>query len=375
MVLVVFWVLDGEPLFPVVSGKGGLPIRMTRKGMAAVLICVVVASTGIYYALFGFFLMFVALLLRCRTWRWLVTPAILTGVIFVTLFLNSVPTLLYRSEHGKNLEVPNRYPAQVEYFALRNTQMLAPVMHHRVPALAKFSSSYYDGAPLVTENATACLGLIASAGFLILLIWLVGLRWQTAREPTLNALSAMNVCCVLLATMGGFCSLLAFGVSPVIRCFNRISIFIAFFALLAVLFAFEKLRERWSGSGGFGWGFSLVLLVGIGLADQTTEFFVPAYSQSAATFRKRPVLCPANRRKSPAGCHDLSTSVHALPGRPSRRNGIAAWLPPFQIAPVELRRDDRTRDRYLEQNDFMGGWKLPADCPGVDRKGVQGNLC
>jgi hypothetical protein len=298
MVLVVFWVLDGEPLFPIVSGKKGWPIGMTRKGVGAILICALAASTGIYYALFGFFLMFVAGLLRCRTWKWVITPAILTGVIFITLFLNSVPTILYQSEHGKNLEVPNRYPAQVEFFALRITQMLAPVMHHRVPALAKFSSTYYDNAPLVTENATACLGLVASAGFLILLIWLLGLRWQTAREPTITALGAMNVCCVLLATMGGFCSLLAFGVSPVIRCFNRISIFIAFFAVLAVLFAFEKLRERW---GGFGWSFGLVLLLGIGLADQTTEFFVPAYAQSAASFRSDENFVRSIETKVPQG--------------------------------------------------------------------------
>jgi phosphoglycerol transferase len=311
MVLVVFWVLDGEPLFPIVPGKKGFPIGITRKGVTAVLICALVASTGIYYSLFGFFLMFVAGLLRCRTWKWLVPPAILAGVIFVTLFLNTLPTILYQSEHGKNPEVPNRYPAQVEYFALRITQMLAPVMHHRVPALAKFSSAYYESAPLVTENATACLGLVASAGFLVLLIWLLGLRWPTAREPTLTALSAMNVCCVLLATMGGFCSLLAFGVSPVIRCFNRISIFIAFFALLAVLFAFEKLRERWAASGGFGWGFSLVLLVGIGLADQTTEFFVPAYTQSAATFHSDDSFVRRIEEKVPPGA-----MIYQLPFMP-----------------------------------------------------------
>jgi phosphoglycerol transferase len=186
--------------------------------------------------------------------------------------------------------------------------MLVPMMHHRVPALAKFSSSYYEAAPLVTENVTACLGLVASAGFLILLAWLLGLRWQTTRDPTMTALSAMNVCCVLLATMGGFCSLLAFGVSPVIRCFNRISIFIAFFALLAVLFAFEKLRERW---GAFGWGFGLVLLVGLGLADQTSGFFVPPYAQSAASFHSDENFVRRIEAKVPAG-----TMIFQLPYMP-----------------------------------------------------------
>ena len=287
VVLMVVWVMNGEPLFLSGTGKKGFPVRMTRKGLATVMICVLVGSTGVYYALFSVFYIVMAALLRHRTWKALVTPAIVVGLVFVTLLANAMPSFLYTLAHGKNNMVAQHFGAESEFFGLRIMQMLLPVMHHRIAGFAEFAAKYYNSAPFITENATACLGLVGSVGFLILLAWLLGLRWQTSREPTLTALSALNICTVLLATVGGFSSLLAYGVSPAIRCYNRFSIFIAFFAILTVLFVFEKLRERWAGSseGRVGWLAAVVLLLGLGLADQTTEFYVPPYAQNAASFQ------------------------------------------------------------------------------------------
>ncbi len=287
LVLVVFWAMDGETLFRFGPGKRLLPAGITRRGLAAVLMCLLVASTGVYYALFGVFFLAVGCLLRYRNWRTWFSSAFVTGVIFATLALNALPTLLYVWQHGKNPEIANHFGAESEFFGLKIVQMLLPVMHHRIDALAQFASLYYNNAPSVNENATATLGLVASAGFLILLGWQLGIRWRTSADATLSTLSAMTVCTVLLATIGGFSSLIAFGISPVIRCWNRFSIFLAFFALLAIAFVFEKLRQRAADStgNGTGWALGAVLLLAIGLADQTTEFFVPLYAQNAASYQ------------------------------------------------------------------------------------------
>lgn len=285
LILVIFWVMEGEPLFQ--PTKSGWPGRPTRKGVGAILICVLVGCTGVYYALFGIFFLFVACLLRCRTLKSLMQPAAVAVVLFATLAANALPTILYSMQHGKNAHVAGHYGAEAEFFGLRLMQMILPVMHHRIDAFANFAAKYYNNAPFMTENATACLGAVAAAGFLVLLCWLIGMRWNTARERTLTSLSALSICAFLLATIGGFSSLLAYGVSPAIRCYNRFSIFIAFFALLAVLFLFEKWRERCARDEGkkFVWGIGLTVLVVLGLADQTTPFFVPPYAQSAAAWR------------------------------------------------------------------------------------------
>jgi phosphoglycerol transferase len=329
MMLVVFWVWDGEPLFTFGGEGKSFRFRATGKGITALLIAALVASTGIYYALFGVFLIAVGSVLRHRNWRLMVPGAVVVGVIALFIVLNMVPNMVYTSEHGKNTEVPNRYPAQTEYFALRIIQMLLPVMHHRVEGLAKFASNYYTSAPLINENATATLGLVASAGFLILLAWQIGLRWSSSRERLLTNLSVMNLCCVLLGTMGGFCSVLAFGVSPAIRCFNRLSIFIAFFAVFMVLLALEKLRERWGKSteGKTLWTIGVVAMLGLGLADQTTEFFVPPYSQSAASFRSDGDFVRAIEAKLPADSMVFQLPYLPFPeGPPGEMAMLRAYL-------------------------------------------------
>ncbi len=312
-VLMVFWVMNGETLFHFGGGQKGFPVKLTRKGWATVLICALLGSTGVYYALFAVFYLAVAALLRCRTWKSLTTPGIVVGLIFLTLLLNASPSFLYSLTHGKNTMVAQHYGAESEFFGLRIMQMILPVMHHRISGFAEFAAKYYTTAPFVTENATATLGLLGSAGFLILLLWLLGLRWQTPRATTLTALSAFNVCSVLLATMGGFSSLLAYGISPAIRCYNRFSIFIAFFAILTVLFVLEKWRARWAGTaeGRVVWTGLVVLVLGLGLADQTTEFYVPPYAQSAASFRSDKSFVQRIEAKLPPG-----TMIFQLPYMP-----------------------------------------------------------
>jgi phosphoglycerol transferase len=327
MILVVFWLLEGVPLFE--TRKSGWPGRPTRKGLVAILICILVSCTGVYYALFGIFFIFIASLLRCRTLKSLAPPVLIAAVIFAVLAANALPTVIHGLQHGKNPHVASHYGAEAEFFALRVMQMILPVMHHRVDAFAKFAAEYYNNAPFMTENATACLGLVGTAGFLLLLSWLIGLRWKTTRETTLTSLAAMNISAFLLATMGGFSSLLAFGVSPAIRCYNRFSIFIAFFAILTVLFLFEKWRERCRTDEGkkFGWGLALGGLLFLGLADQTTPFFVPPYAQSAVAWRSDREFVRQLEAKLPAGAMIFQLPYMPFPeGPPGEMSLLRPYL-------------------------------------------------
>ena len=59
----------------------------------------------------------------------------------------------------------------------------------------------------------------------------------------LAAAAALTLVCLLLAQVGGFGSLFSLLVSPDIRAYNRIVVFIAFFSLLAAGLAFERLER------------------------------------------------------------------------------------------------------------------------------------
>src|SRR5205814_10536651 len=106
-------------------------------------------------------------------------------------------------------------------------------------------------------------------------------------QRTLSLAALLTLAATLLATIGGLGSLFALLVSPQIRSYNRISIFIGFFALLAVVLLIDRAGARLlRPSAKAFYYFWLVLLGTIGIYDQTTSGFVPDYKIGRASCRK-----------------------------------------------------------------------------------------
>ena len=207
-----------------------------RRLVAALVLCLLVSSAGVYYAFFGCFFYFIAGLfasLQLRSWRSLRTSILFCACTTVGVVLNLIPVFLYRFAHGRNPEAVIRYPMHAELFALKIAQLLLPASGHRFYPLAKLKTDYNNGGVLINENDAATLGIICSVGFLLLL-------WQLLRRPRLplserqslfECLAVANLAAILLGTMGGLGSVFNLLVTAWIRSYNRISIFIAFFAL------------------------------------------------------------------------------------------------------------------------------------------------
>ncbi|MCK9571107.1 hypothetical protein M0R72_19315 [Candidatus Pacearchaeota archaeon] len=202
------------------------------------------------------------------------------------------PSLIYQIENGKNPEVAVRSPAESEIYGLKIAQLILPIGGHRIPLLAKLSGYYSGTAPLINENAVASLGVIGSIGFLLLIAWAFyrisnGLKLKAGNMSShINELSILNLSAVLLATLGGFGTLFAYLISPEIRGYNRMSIFIAFFSLFAVFLVLDALSRKYAKSHTsrllFNAFICLVLIFGI--LDQTSSSFVPPYASTKAEY-------------------------------------------------------------------------------------------
>lgn len=293
--MVVLWLSSGA--FFADAGSAGRARSLFRWGgqkfIVSIFVCLLVSSVGLgYYAFFScFFLVLGAGIaaISGRTLKPFLPAAILIAIISAGLLANLAPSLLYLRRHG-DVKVAQRSPEESEVYGLKIAPMLLPVRDHRVPAFAALTERYRV-ATLSNEGGAATLGLIGSAGFIFLLLWLF--FWKSEKTsmlpaPTtalLNRLSILSVAAVLLGTVGGFSSLFAFIVSPQIRTYNRISIFIAFFALLAVALiveeAFQRIR-RWPRGLVYP---ALGLMLAIGMLDQTSTYFVPQYARNTAEFR------------------------------------------------------------------------------------------
>jgi phosphoglycerol transferase len=273
MVMVILWVYR-EPglMFTRQAGTGPLRFRpFSWRVLGAIAVCAAVASAGVYYAFFGCFFLVVAGLVRAlamRRFQPLVSAAFFTGLILAVGVLNLAPNLLYTRAHGANPTV-QRHFKHAEMFALRVTQLVLPVHAHRVGPLEKLRARY-DSEELTYEINNAELGLVGSAGFLLLLARLFHRRNLTAEREQEQGLVLLNGAGLLLATAGGFGCLIALTVSPSIRAYTRICVFLAFFALFALALVYEQIcarygrhvLTRWALRGG------LLLVLVLGLYDQ-----------------------------------------------------------------------------------------------------------
>jgi hypothetical protein len=289
MVLVMLWLASGESLLlERFENKFWPQLKIkNHKSIFSLLVCAAVGSCGIYYPFFSSFLLLVAgatAALHRRRFEPLLAASLLTFFIFAVVLINLSPRIMYQHARGGS-SIAVRQAGDSELLGLKITQLLLPVGGHRITALNALKYQYNLG-PLVNENDTASLGIIGSIGFLLLLFRLF---YRKAEPAILNHLSILNGSALLLATIGGFGSLFAFLVSPQIRAYNRMSVFIAFFSLGAVVQALDAFSRKYLKSLRAHLFYLLFIsfVIVFGVADQTnnTFFFVPEYEKIKSEYR------------------------------------------------------------------------------------------
>jgi hypothetical protein len=254
----------------------------------AVMCAVIATASGSgYYVVFTVLLVAVAALLAFLVRReraTLVAGGAVVAAIAAVFLLQLAPTVVYRAVNGANDEVAKRYWFESENYSLRLTNLLLPVDGHRIDALARWKDEYTAQIPQ-NEARSATLGVVASVGF----VWLVAVAVAAAagagRRYRLGlhaGLAVLTVVAVLFATTGGFSTFFAV-VWPQIRAWNRLSVFIAFFSLAAVALLLGQLERRVRTPL-----FAALLagLLALGVYDQTTKAYVPAYDAVEAAWEE-----------------------------------------------------------------------------------------
>lgn len=288
-ILVALWVGRGE-----LSLDGaGRPRWRSRRVWLSVAIAAALGVTGFYYAFFACFFLAVAAgmaAIRQKSWRALgpgIALASLAGIVTIASLLPSVT--LFRQE-GTTVAV-QRIASDADAYGLRIAQLLLPARGHRVKWFADLKAEY-TRRPLVNENDDVALGIVGAAGFLGLLWWLVVRKpgvggWnEPGRTGLLHHLSIFNALGVLLATMGGFGSLVAFFGVPHVRAYNRISVFIAFFAFASVALWVDAMMRRRATTrmrAAIAGGIVAAVTV-LALYDQITPTSLPAYTVARSQF-------------------------------------------------------------------------------------------
>jgi hypothetical protein len=238
--------------------------------------CIVIGSANVYYAVFTALLLLGAAVLVAweRDGRRPARDAVIAiALIATTLVANLAPSIDYRASHGDNPEVAQRTPIESEMYGLTLIGMLLPANNHRAEPLADIKA-HYLGSTLTPGESAQSLGLIGAIGLVVLFVLVARSALRPSRasgRPLLRAAAVGAVMAFVIGTIGGVSEIFARAVDPQIRAWSRLSVFIGFFALIAVGTAlgwlYARLERRSHGS--FAVAGATVAILAFALWDQT----------------------------------------------------------------------------------------------------------
>jgi len=278
-ILILFWLFKDDRFLKI--GKGFF--RYKRNYIALVLL-VIIALSGIYYAFFTCFFIAVVIVIlflkdkKNRCFTIIMKGVVSIGIIAVSILAAAIPTFLKIYQYGANSQSPERSARDAEVYGMKIAQLIIPNRGYGISILKNLVSQY-SLAPMNNEG-TEYLGVIGIIGFLILLVYLFGKNNQDNElSENMKFLAHLNISAVLLGTIGGLGSLFAYLISSQIRAYNRISVFIAYFSILALCMGLSSLLAGWRPSRR---RIAAVCLVPIFLVSTIEQFFPKSISNEAA---------------------------------------------------------------------------------------------
>jgi len=300
-----------------------------RRGLSifALVSCVVLASFDTYYTVFGALLIAVAGIaaaLARRMWRPLASAALVIAGTTVVLLVNSIPTLLWHRSHGVNPEVAQRPIEDLDTYALRPVQLLAPVPQHRLSPLAHLSELLTR--PGSQSEPYQYLGLVAVVGaalaLVAMLVWVAGRRNDALRQSA--GAGALIAVLAAFGVAGGLSWLAYTGGLAQIRSWNRVAILIAFLGLVALApvldGAVRWVRSRWRVPK-VALAVGAAVLVGLALFDQIGTGMVADSRQNEAEWTSDADFFAAVEQQLPPGA-----AVYNLPYLPWPEGGTTAGV-------------------------------------------------
>ncbi len=300
----------------------------SRLSIFALVSCIVLASFDTYYTVFGALVIAVAgvaAALARRWWRPAVSAALVIAGTTVVLLINSIPTLLWHRDHGVNPEVAQRPIEDLDTYALRPVQLLAPVPQHRLSPLSHLSELLTrpgsQSEPYQYLGLAAVLGVAVALGALVL--WAAGRRSAMLRQQ-----AGAGILVVVLGAFGvaGGLSWVAYtGGLAQIRSWNRVAILMAFLGLVALAplldGALGWARRRWPRLPNIAFGAVAVAVVGLALFDQIGAGMVADPRENQAAWNNDADFFAAIEQQLPAGA-----AVYVLPYLPWPEGGNTAGI-------------------------------------------------
>jgi hypothetical protein len=275
--LAILWVLDWRRELREQTDGGPARWRRLRVGFIVAVGALLGSSDtqNAFYAAVVLLPVAVLVAWRDRDRRPLVLALAFSLTAGSFLVANNLPYLLARAERGPNPDVLNRAPGEQELYGLRLARLVLPVEKHRLAPLAAASAAAVRWAPRFSGEAGQALGAVGTLGFFVAIAAVgaaaLGRPLLAGAPVPLAPLGLLILTAVLWATVGGFAYLLSLAGLTSYRTWNRMSLWIALFSLIAagsvLQGLLDRLRRQWVAA------LIVAAIVVIGLLDQVPATF------------------------------------------------------------------------------------------------------
>ncbi len=216
--------------------------RNRKFNFICILICVLMGLTDIYYSVFLaiiLFFVFIYNLWNKKSISACFMELTLCGIPFLAIAIENIPYLISWFNHlGNNSNDfvsagAGRTLADLQVYGLRIVQLIYPIPNHRIGLLANFRGNLdqYLGDD---ETKMVTLGLLMTVGLVLSVFILLFSNKNDKVTEEIKKYGILNVFIILVANIGGL-NIFVGLISSSIRCYNRMSIFIAAFSLMTIM--------------------------------------------------------------------------------------------------------------------------------------------
>lgn len=258
--LVAVWLCQGKIIFLDCNEKQQYAIKPNSFFYISLAIAIFSASNGVYYAFYACIIFIFSWFIHGLSYGKFISRTFFSSLflcfsIIFALILLYLPSFIYWADVGFNTKVANRDIAGSEFFALRIIDMLMPVSNHFLSYLNNLRIVFEEAISTQGERQGAALGILCSAGFLFLIVWLLvknspiyqktisRFSLDKNEENVISNLASLNLLSILFATAGGLVMLVVMSF-PLIRSHARFCLFIAFFSFTIIAIFFDKIAQK-----------------------------------------------------------------------------------------------------------------------------------
>lgn len=261
-IYIAYRLLTDETYFT--YGKGFFKNKANR---LTVIVLPLISLFGIYYSYFGCAVMLTAIF-ACwlsDTKQWKTALFRLTAIVevCVALAIAAIPWAVKAMNATTNARKTVRPMKEAEFFGLKIIQLIMPLRATGFDWLSK-KITVFNKTQYLANEGTEYLGIVGIIGLGIMLMIFLrngviagrkrqinALKSEGFSSLTLNekltAMSMLVLVMILIGTIGGIGNVISVFITGMIRCYNRISIFIAFPCVFAFFsfcnYILEKMKS------------------------------------------------------------------------------------------------------------------------------------